>query len=295
MTQEDFDSFIYDGSFGRGISGRSKWRPSKGQWGIFGKSGGRREFESKRSGSRASLREQAGLIYNPKLKTDEQGIALGLSSTNVGDYMGKLGEMSAAQETFDIQDAMYNPETGTEIMAAQDLLSTTKADINRSLMNAIEIANQSKLSDARTLESERVSSGMFYSGGREAMADEMTEASDMSIMQRQEDASLGIEAAEGQYESTKEDIERTYKLDVLQPFEKAESEFAFLTGESGLKQQYLSFLDELDLQFFTPRESHRREFEERYNGGDVGTFDTSLEARKSEAKTIDFAKLVEKA
>ena len=71
--------------------------------------------------------------------------------------------------------------------------------------------------------------------------------------------------------------------------------FAFLTGESGLKQQYLSFLDELDLQFFTPRESHRREFDERYTGGDVGTFDTSLEARKSEAKTIDFAKLVEKA
>jgi len=162
-------------------------------------------------------------------------------------------------------------------------------------MNAIEIANQSKLSDTRSLESERVASGMFYSGSREAMADEMTEASDMSIMQRQEDAALGIEAAEGQYESTKEDIERTYKLDVLQPFEKAESEFAFLTGESGLKQQYLSFLDELDLQFFTPRESHRREFEERYKGGEVGTFDTSLEARKSEAKTIDFAKLVEKA
>ena len=295
MTQEDWDKFIYDGSFGRGISGRSAWRPSKGQWGIFGKSGGRREFEKKRKGSRTSLREQAELIYNPKLKTDEQGIALGLSGTNVGDYMGKLSEMSTAQETFDIQDAIYNPETGTEIMAAQDLLSTTKADINRSLMNAIEIANQSKLSDARTLESERVASGMFYSGGREAIGAEMEEASDMSIMQKQEDAALGIEAAEGEYESTKEDIERTYKLDVLQPFEKAESDFAFLTGESGLKQQYLSFLDELDMQFFTPRESHRRSFEERYTGGEVGTFDTTLEARKSEAKTMDFAKLVEKA
>jgi len=292
-----YDKHIAGGSVVRGLTGESRWKPSEGRWGIFGRSKGRRAHEKNVKDTHRGLREQATNLYNPKLVADEQGIAVGAGGGQMGDYMGKLGEMSSAQEIFDLKKERWDPESGTEIQGAMDLLEQTKNDLNKSLMMAIETANQQKLSDTRTLEGEKVSSGMYRSGAREAMGAEMEEASDLSIQQKQVNVARGVEEAEGTFEKTQAGIESTYELDVLKPFEKAQSDFEFLTGESGLKQQYLTFLDDLNMDFFTPREDARKTLEQSnlYKGGSVGEFDTTFDTRREAASTMDFAKLVEKA
>tara|TARA_R100000234_G_scaffold112827_1_gene86804 strand:- start:440 stop:1636 length:1197 start_codon:yes stop_codon:yes gene_type:complete len=286
---EYWDKHVGRGSFIRGVTGETKWKPfadykeGGGQLGIFGKTKGRRDWEKKRAKSRKLMVESAREDFRPKLEYDELGLSGGFGE-NISMAQSDLTKARSRYE----EDTETWGEGGTEELAALDTLETTKSDLKRHLRQQIQLSNEEKLMGSREVEAQKIASGMAMHGASEetALVPDSDKEIEIGIVETEED----IKKAELGYADRIADIRKTFKQQVQDPYDIALEGYSDLfKGTNSIQKQYENFIKSIEEGFYTQQaDPHDADYNERYAGSHVGTFYDEVDTELDRARTMDF-------